>query len=108
MTDRRLTITHEEGTFLLGRLDDDKYSGVFLTPEYVSRLRQIRHAVERRRADGGNLLDSDALRNLFEVIDRLASTHADQLKTESYPGNQADRTKWPKWKGARGNRPPTP
>jgi hypothetical protein len=89
MNDRRFIVTKTEDTFLLGRFEDEKVSGVFLTPEYVERLREIRNAAWRRlEAVGGEI--PDALKNLLGVIDRLTVTHSIQIRAEG-SGSQADR-----------------
>ena len=77
--------------FLLGHFEGESISGVYLTPEYLGRLRQIRNAVGARLEAIGNREMPDALKNLFGVIDRLTIAHATQAKTENYKGSKADR-----------------
>ena len=78
----KFTVTRDDQDFLVGRLDDQHYSGVFLTPEYLGRLRQIRQAAGVRLDALGIPEVPDALMNLLGVIDRLTKTHAEQVKVE--------------------------
>jgi hypothetical protein len=48
MAGRRFVVTKEEEMFLLGHFEGDSMSGVYLTPEYLGRLRQIRNAAGAR------------------------------------------------------------
>lgn len=91
MSERRFIVKKEEDTFLLGHFEDEQFSGVYLSPEYLGRLRQISNAVASRLGAHGDKSLPDALKNLLGVIDRLTTAHAAQVNTENYPGSQADR-----------------
>lgn len=91
MAERRFIVTKEEEAFLLGRFEGESVSGVFLTPEYLGRLRQIRNAVGARLEAIGNREMPDALKNLLGVIDKMTIAHANQAKAENYGGSKADR-----------------
>ena len=90
MSDHRFTVTREEDTFLVGRLDDGQYSGVFLTPEYMARLRELSDAVARRLAATDAAPLPDAVKNVIGVIDRLTKAHAVQYRIE-YRGAEAEQ-----------------
>ena len=91
MTERRFLVTKEEDTFLLGRFDGEPFSGAYLTPEYLERLRQVRSAVAARLDALSASEMSDALKNLLGIVDRLTSSHSAQMKVEIPGANAADR-----------------
>lgn len=71
MDERRITVTREEDTFLLGHLEGEESPGAFLPAEYLGRLRQVRYAVGIRFEVLGIENPPDALKNLLGIIDRL-------------------------------------
>ncbi len=83
MNERRLAITREEETFLLGRLDGEECSGAFLPAEYLGRLRQVRQAIGIRFEVLGIHNPPDALKNLLGIIDVLTTAHAEQMRVEN-------------------------
>jgi hypothetical protein len=83
MSDHRLTVTRKEDTFLVGRLDDARYSGVYLSPEYMARLSELSHAVGRRIEATDIAPLPDAVKNVIGVVDRLAKVHAAQFQSEN-------------------------
>jgi hypothetical protein len=85
MSERRLTVTRALDTFLVGRLEGERYSGVFLSPEYMARLRVLSDAVARRLQSSDPALLPDAVKNLVGVVDRLTAEHAVQAVIEQYP-----------------------
>jgi hypothetical protein len=68
---------------VLGHFDTEDYSGAYLSHAYISRLAEIRRAVDIRL---GAVLPftefPDALRNLFGVVDRLVALHSSQTQIE--------------------------
>lgn len=91
MNKRFFEVKKEEEGFVLGHFEGEHFSGAFLSPEYIGRLREIRNAVGRRLEALTNNDLPDALKNLLGVIDRLTRAHAAQARTEGYPGSEADR-----------------
>jgi hypothetical protein len=89
MSDRRFTVIREEGTFLVGRLDDAQYSGVYLSPEYMARLGELSDAVARRLEATDAVPLPDAVRNVIGVVDRLIKAHAGAISSE-YRGSEAE------------------
>jgi hypothetical protein len=64
MSERRLTVTRALDTFQVGRLDGERYSGVFLSPEYMARLRVLSDAVAQRLQGSDPASLPDAVKNL--------------------------------------------
>ena len=91
MTERRFIVTKEEDTFLLGHFENEQYSGVYLSPEYLGRLRQIEQAVGVRLDRLGLAELPDALKNLLGVINRLTTVHSMQKGIEKAPPTAGDR-----------------
>jgi hypothetical protein len=79
MPTRKFEPKIEEDTFAVGPLDGEQLSGVYLSSDYLARLREIRRAVGIRLPDAQI---PDALKNLLGVIDRLLDTHDQQLARE--------------------------
>lgn len=90
VTKRPFIITKEEDNFLLGHFADESYSGVYLTAEYLGRLRQILYAVETRLDILGKPELSDAINNLLGVVDRLTRVHREQMRVENTPLTAGD------------------
>ena len=76
----RFIVTHKESDLLLGHFDSEDRSGAYLSPEYLNRLGEIRRAVGIRMESSTN--QSDALKNLLGVIDRLLELHHAQASAE--------------------------
>jgi len=89
--DRKFVPTRTEDTFELGRLEGGSFSGVYLSPAYMDRLREVMYAAELRLDAAGDAAVPDAVKNLIEIVKRLTRTHAEQLKVEGYPWTDADR-----------------
>jgi len=90
MSDHQLTVTRKEDTFLIGRLDGARYSGVYLSQEYMVRLSELSHAVIRR-LEGTDIAQlPDAVKNVIGVVDRLVKAHAAQYRNE-YGGTEEER-----------------
>ena len=82
-------MTREEDTFLLGHFEGENYSGVYLSPEYIGRLREVAGAARvRLETIGGEL--PDALKNILGVIERLTKIHAEQTRSEHMPATPGD------------------
>ena len=90
MRERRFIIEREEDTFLIGRFEGEIFSGVYLSPEYIGRLRQIHGAVLTRLAVLDDPQLPDALKNLLGVVDLLTKAHAAQARSENAPPTQGD------------------
>jgi hypothetical protein len=90
MTERRFITKRDEDSFLVGHLEGERYCGVYLSPEYIGRLRQIQHAVMSRMDIPSNPNTPDALMNLIGVIDRLTKVHGEQARAEGAPPTQGD------------------
>jgi len=90
MSERLFIVTKEEDTFLLGHFANESCSGVYLTPEYLDRLRQIRQAVGTRLDVLGLAELPDALKNLLGVIDRLTTAQGEQMRIEGAPSTAED------------------
>lgn len=90
MLERKFIPTREEDTFELGRIDNHPFSGVYLSPAYMDRLREVLYAATLRL---DTIPDSvaDAVKNVLGIVNRLTQTHSEQLKTEGYPWTDADR-----------------
>lgn len=48
MSERKILLTHAEDTFQVGRLDGEPFSGVYLSPAYMARLREVFYAASLR------------------------------------------------------------
>ena len=77
---KKFTVTKEEASFLLGRLEDGKISGAYLPAEYLSRLIQVVSAA-KLRADV--TYASDAIKNVFGILEDLLDAHSRQMMCES-------------------------
>ena len=74
----------------MGRIGDGPFSGVYLSPAYMDRLREVLYAATLRL---DTIPDSmaDAVKNVLGIVKRLTQTHSEQLKMEGYPWTDADR-----------------
>jgi hypothetical protein len=90
MSDHQFTVTRSEDTFLIGRLDGARYSGVYLTHEYMVRLSELSDAVVRRLESTDIAPLPDAVKNVIGVVDRLVKAHAAQHRNE-YGGTEEER-----------------
>jgi hypothetical protein len=91
MRERKFTPTREEDTFQVGRLDDEAFSGVYLSPAYMDRLREVMYAAALRLEASPDSTIADAVKNLLGITRRLTRAHAEQLKAEGYLWTEADR-----------------
>lgn len=84
---RQFTVIREEDSFILGKLEDENYSGIYLTAESLRRLREVIAATRTRVNSLGNPTLPDALKNLLGILDRMLSAHREQLTTEFENGS---------------------
>jgi hypothetical protein len=89
--DREFLPMRHEDTFEVGRFEGDTFSGVYLTPAYMDRLREVLYAVTLQVDAAADAPVADAVRNLVGILKRLTQIHAEQLKLEGYPWSDADR-----------------
>lgn len=91
MSERKFLPTRQEDTFQVGRFEGESFSGVFLSPAYMDRLREVMYAATLRLDASADAPVADAVRNLMGIVKRLTQAHAEQLKIEGYPWTDADR-----------------
>jgi hypothetical protein len=91
MSERRFHSTHSGETFELGRLDGESFSGVYLSPAYMDRLREVFYAASLRLDLRGEAALPDAVKNILGIVGLLTKVHGAQLKVEGYPWTDADR-----------------
>ena len=92
MSERLFHSTHSEATFEVGRLDGESFSGVYLSPAYMDRLREVLYAASLRLDVQGAAALPDAFKNILGIVGLLIKVHGAQLKVEGYPWTDADRT----------------
>ena len=91
MNEHRFVVSHAEDTFQVGRLDDQPFSGVYLSPAYLDRLRAVLYAASLRLQEEGFESIPDAIKNVVGIARRLTEVHSTQLHAEGYPWTDADR-----------------
>jgi hypothetical protein len=83
--------TREGDEFVVGRLDGDAFSGVYLSTAYLDRLREAMYAVSKRLDAVDPRFVPDAVLDVVGIANCLTRVHAEQLRVEGYPGTAADR-----------------
>lgn len=91
MAERKFLQTRREDTFEVGRFEGESFSGVYLSPAYMDRLREVIYAATLRLDVFADVRIADAIKNLLGITKRLTQVHAEQLKLEGYPWTDADR-----------------
>src|SRR5215467_1501495 len=92
MSEHQFLVTRSEDTFQLGRIEGEPFSGVYLSPAYMDRLREVMYAATLRiqALEEINLLP-DAVKNVLGIVKRLTKVHSEQMQKEGYPWTDADR-----------------
>ena len=91
MIERKFLPTRQEDTFEVGRFEGEAFSGVYLSPAYMDRLREVMYAARLRLDASDNAPLADAVKNLLGIIKRITRVHGEQLQLEGYPWTDADR-----------------
>jgi hypothetical protein len=88
---KQFTVIQEDDAFIVGKLEDQTDSGVYLTTESLQRLREVIAATKTRLNALGSPALPDALKNLLGILDRLLAAHHEHLTVEfeSGPNQQA-------------------
>jgi len=89
MGEHRLFVTKDHDGYLLGKIDESFFSGAYLSPQYLNRLRQLRNAAQTRLDALGKRDIPQALAELMWMIDQLLEAHAVQARAEAAPDTVA-------------------
>ena len=89
-SERRFELSENAGDFLIGKLDGERHSGAYLSPEFLARLRAVHRAAVIRLADTKSSETADAVKNLVGIVGRLLTTHMEQLRREPYQPNEEE------------------